>query len=785
MTAPLLAQATAAETVHTLVFNGGGPAWLQVLVWLAGAAVVAMTVYNHRRLKPLRRRVGMVSLRAALVLLLIVLFYQPALLEERVATHRNAVVILADVSSSMGMRQPTTAAATTSWLAAQGDLFDALKDKHDVALLTFGGEVSDGSEALGDSSALDALLRPRGSSTSFLEAFREARSRFRNRDIGAVIVLTDGIDSTSEGRRSEPSGELVQAIRELKGPVSFISDAGSEGIRDLAVRQLSTNNFAFLLNAAMVEAVIEVHGYEPGQVEVRLLENGVEIAREVVETTDGTTIYRVKFEFVPRKLGKQVFTVAVAPRPDEIWARNNQKSTIINIVRDKIRVVQIVGQPSWDQRHLRNLLKENPNVDLVSFFILVNRFNYRPLSSSETSLIPFPARELFEEELGGFDLLVFQNFNYGPFQTRQYLPHIAQFVRDGGAFVMVGGPLSLSAGDYYGTEIVDVLPIDIPPGWGQQPSIDQAPFLPSLTESGRFHPITRLALDPAQNRSVWRDLPGLESINLAAGLKKGAVSLVEHPTLTMPNGDPQPLVAAREVGKGRSLVVSTDSTWHWSFKGGRGEGGDAQDSHYYARFWENAIRWLIRDPELDLLKVRSLRESVPVGEQAEVLLSAFRPDYQPASGQRLEVTVTRREVSEPEGEGQIVRREPELSTDAQGEARLRFPVDETGLYTIEARADLVEGRQTTAMDLLVGVNSNPKLERVVADPRFIGSIAELSGGVLLPFDGDVDAIPIKEPTVMRVRNRAFVELWSSSWVLFALAALFGLEWWLRRRYGYL
>jgi len=777
------------ETVHTLVFNGGGPLWLQLLVWLAGAAVVAMTVINHRRLQPRRRRIGMISLRGVLVLLLILLYYQPSLLEERVATHRNTVVVLADTSTSMGLKHDgdeTRADLSRAWIASNRSALESLATKHDLVLYTFNSEVTDDTAALGESTTSEAALEPKSGETSYLEAFREVRARLRNRDIGAVIALSDGIDSTAEGRRSEPGAELTQTLRDLKAPVTVLGTATDTSIRDIAVSQLSSNNFAFLLNATQLEAVIEVHGYGAGQFPVRLLENGVELATEMVATDETTHIYRVKFEFVPKKLGKQVYTVSVEPRADEVWAKNNQKTTIINIVRDKIRVVQIVGQPSWDQRHLRNLLKENPNVDLVSFFILVNRFNYQPLDNNETSLIPFPAKELFEDELGGFDLLIFQNFNYGPFQTRQYLPNIAQFVRDGGAFAMVGGPLSLSAGDYYGTEIVDVLPVEIPPNWGEKPTVDKAVFSPQLTESGRFHPISRLVLDPSQNRSVWRDLPQMEGANLATGLKPNSVVLVEHPTLKMADAKPQPIVSIREVGKGRSMVVATDSTWHWAFKGGsKTEGGESQDAHYYARFWENAIRWLIRDPELDMLKVRSLRENVPLGQQAEVLISAFLPDYRPAAGQKLEIVVRLREPSDGPGQGVEVARQGALVTDPQGEVRWRFEVARAGVYEVEARADLVEGRQTVATDLFVGTDTNPELERIVADPRFVTAIAEMTGGIVAGPSVSLGDIPILEPTVMRVRNRAYVELWNSTWALLILASLFALEWWLRRRYGYL
>jgi len=777
----LLAQVGEPTTERTLVFLGGGPLWIQLGVWLLGALIVVLTVMNHRRLEPPSRRRLMIALRAMLVLVVLGLFYQPACLEERVATNKNTVAVLVDTSESMALphQSSTRSALAKDWLARNKSSLEDLSESHDLLFLGFDDVVKDLSEDVLDGDPQHALAATGGESR-FLDALKDVRVRLRNHDIGGIVLLTDGIDTTSEGRRNGPSPELASVLRDLDAPVSSITTAGDSGIRDLAVTHVGYQNFVFLLNAATFSATIEAHGYPEGRFPVRLLENGTELGTQMLETRPGESSYKLDFEFVPKTLGKQVYTLAVDPQPDEIFAGNNQKSVVVNVVRDKIRVVQIVGAPSWDERHLRNLLKENANVDLVSFFILVE-LGQPQLSSRETSLIPFPAKALFEDELGGFDLLIFQNFNYGPFQTREYLPLIADFVRKGGAFVMVGGNLSLSAGGYYGTEITDVLPVEIPPGWNQDKTTDTEVFQPKLTDSGSFHPITRLSLDPSQNKAIWGKIQPLEGMNLSTRVRDDAIVLVEHPSLKMPNGQPEPVVAIREVDKGRSMVVATDSTWEWSFKaGGRGE-----DPTTYETFWDNAIRWLIKDPELDLLKVRVVEENVTVGKRARALITAFRPDYRPAGTQPVEVVVRRRGPHDGRGQGEEILRRTDLKTDAQGAVELEVPVLSAGIYEIEARADIVSGRTTTGIDLFVGTDNKPELERVVGDARLVTSLAEATKGKVLSFGSDISDVPLEPATVMRVKSRTHSDLWSAPWALALVVGLFALEWWLRRRFGYL
>jgi len=83
---------------------------------------------------------------------------------------------------------------------------------------------------------------------------------------------------------------------------------------------------------------------------------------------------------------------------------------------------------------------------LISFFILRTPGDDPHSSQDELSLIPFPTQEIFQEQLKTFDLVIFQNFNHRPYRMSQYLDGIASYVREGGAFAMIGGDQSFSAG---------------------------------------------------------------------------------------------------------------------------------------------------------------------------------------------------------------------------------------------------------------------------------------------------------------------------------------------------
>ena len=787
---------TAVTLERRLVLLGGWEPWVQALVLALSVVVLVLSAHNYRHLLPRWRRSVLLGLRSLAVATLLGVFYQPACLEEHVVRARHVVPVLVDTSQSMALAHgdATRLDLVRRFLTEHaGDLWPAAAEVGDLHLLPFDADLHEEHDGGPAAAAAPGALAPTGRETRLAQVLAQLRDRYRNQDLGGVIVLSDGIDTTPAGRRGALDPATEEVVRALDAPLYLFHLPDDGHLQNLAVTDIASHPFAFLLNATSLDATVRVDGYPAGRVTVRLTEDGAELATETLDVRPGQRAYPVSFQYVPRQLGKHVYAVTIEPQPGEVTREDNRREALVNVLRDEVRVLQIVGQPSWDERFLREHLKRDPNVDLISFFILVSGRNVRPLSASETALIPFPVRELFEEELGGFDLVLFQNFNYGPFGTREHLPAIAQFVRDGGALAMVGGPLSLTAGGYYGTPIVDVLPVDIPPQFGDEPVTDEAPFLARLTDAGRHHPVTRLALDPQANAARWAHMTELEGTNLVTRAKPDAVVLLEHPALRDAAGDAHPIVAVRQVGQGRSLVVTTDSTWQWAFQAGQ-EGGDAL---LYDAFWSAAIRWLIKDPALDLVRVRAHEERALVGEPARITVEVFRPDYRPAARHPLDVVVRRRTTVGnggplgPSGAsaatgGEEVLRLESAQTDTEGELEVAVPLPVAGIYEVEARASVVEGRVERGVDLFVVTDTSRELEDVVGDGRLVEALARASGGATYPLDvSPMPHLALRQSRVVKVASRQQRDLWNAPPVLVLLTLLLGAEWWLRRRFGYL
>ena len=112
----------------------------------------------------------------------------------------------------------------------------------------------------------------------------------------------------------------------------------------------------------------------------------------------------------------------------------------IDGVRDKLRVLLVSGEPHAGERTWRNLLKSDASVDLVHFTILRPPEKQDGTPINELSLIAFPTRELFQQKINEFQLIIFDRYARQGVLPVIYFDNIARYVRDGGAVLVAAGP---------------------------------------------------------------------------------------------------------------------------------------------------------------------------------------------------------------------------------------------------------------------------------------------------------------------------------------------------------
>lgn len=831
--------------------------WPMRISALLAAAVIFGLAARALRGDLRRRRLSLLALRLLGLFAVLVILFQPAIKLRNVTRMPNHIAVVADVSQSMQLAEDggseTRAARIATVLRKAHDTGELRRwrEDHIIDYFGFGERVS----PLAESDVLRAVgPASTAPATRIREALASVRQRYDGRELAGIVLLSDGLDngrlaatepsvpSKTVTRNGESSGlrpteaaasdvqldaDTQSFLKTLDVPVHTIA-VGKPGLRDVAITRVLADQFAFVRTAVEVEAHIMVlgaqaAGWEGRHMPVTLRRDGQHVLTVEVAILPGQREYRVVFPFTPERVGKYLYEISIPTLPGEAIAENNHRAFVLRVVRDKIRIVHVAGRPTWDVRFLRGLLKHDPNIDLVSFFILRSPSDIEFVPSEETSLIPFPCEELFQEQLRSFDLVILHNFNYSAYCGQFLQPAIVPFVNEGGAIAMLGGDLSFSSGGYYGSELAQILPVVLLPddnasaaqsASGNSSLIDSEPFQPRLTPAGKSHVVTALRLDVRENAGIWDSLPPLEGLNLVARARPQATVLLSHPKLRDDSGNPMPVLTVAEFGKGRTLALQADSTWRWGFgaaarndvaasRAGRRPSAASADagsagadesgrSGAYQRFFTQAIRWLVRDPSLRLLRIETNDSEFSRGQPVRAEVRAYGPDYRPA--QRADINVSLSRITEESGDasspmatsaGTLAR---SLRTDEEGLASVEWDSLPPGGYRIVARA-VLGGRPAEDSEVFLIRGSSRELDNPEADDRLLRLVSAATSGEARRFgdggsSGPLKALPFHPPHVVRVNQQRDVELWHHPAVLLIAIAAFALNWTLRRRWGY-
>src|SRR5437016_1092758 len=460
-----------------------------------------------------------------------------------------------------------------------------------------------------------------------------------------VAVVIDKSPSQNFGERTRETREsqeaLVDSLKKIKGLEVRIVDAGqadgetggtrlfgalSSALSDVPIDRVAG---AFLItdgrvhdipaNAAALGFQAPVHALITGRkderdrriaiiaaprfgivgqvqtITYRLDDQGVSGERaKVTVRRDGETINErtvlsgqtVSVDIDIKHAGPNIVEIEASPLEGELTEINNRAVVSIDGVRDKLRVLLVSGEPHAGERTWRNLLKSDASVDLVHFTILRPPEKQDGTPINELSLIAFPTRELFQQKINEFQLIIFDRYARQGVLPILYFENIARYVRAGGAVLVAAGPDYASQTSIWRTPLESVLPAE-PSG-----RTTDMPFRARLSELGKRHPVTRGLEGADADPPHWSRWFRLVDARATKG------------TNVLNGPDAKPLLVLSREGEGRVALLLSDHIWLWArnYEGG----GPHVDLLRRLSHWsmkqpdleEEALRILVRGRDL-------------------------------------------------------------------------------------------------------------------------------------------------------------------------------------------
>lgn len=262
-------------------------------------------------------------LRFSVVTILAFLILGPLVRYFKTEVEPPTVVLAIDNSNSMVLGADS-AKTRAELKTAISELNDKLGANYKLTTYTFGQKVDPGSDT--------TFAEP---VTDISSLFESLKGRYTNRNLGAIILATDGIYNRGTNPRYAMAG--------LGAPVYSIAFGDTVHRRDVLVTEVAANRIAFLKNKFPVEARIRADKLAGKEISYQISSNG-----KVLDT--GSFIAKgendeeaVRFLIDADKPGRQTYTITANPVSGEVTRANNSRSVYIDIIDGREKVL-ILGQ---------------------------------------------------------------------------------------------------------------------------------------------------------------------------------------------------------------------------------------------------------------------------------------------------------------------------------------------------------------------------------------------------------------------------------------------------------
>ncbi len=726
-----------------------------ILLFLLLILVLYGSLRSTKYLDSSKKRTAIVTLHLLSFLLIIFILFNPGFRIEHYKEEKRNIAILVDNTWSMNLPGDIDTKLRTqkvkNYLEQNSNFLSQIEKNFYVEYFLFDQKLKP--------SSLASILKnkPEGAITEISKVLEELRDKRKRGELDVAIIISDGADNAE-------SAKMDDSLKGLDFTINTVSPVTEDSLNDVWIDDINSSEVTFLRYPHSIEVVIKTDRPENFEIPVTLYEEDKLMSIKEGSINSGEA--RVKFEINPLSLGRKIYTVSIPVLSEELIAQNNQKSFFTDVIINKIRVLHVAGSPSWDVKFLRKALKRNPNIDLVSFYILRDPSDLVFASERELSLIPFPVNEIFSKELDTFDVVIFQDFHFQPYGIFGFhLKNLKDYVsKDGGSFLMIGGSNSFNSGDYGRTVISDILPVklDYLPKTLSE-TISNQQFHPRLTAIGKNHPITRIVPNKDENEKHWNKMPELEGLNIVQGLNQSAIPLLS-------TADGRPVLAIEKVDSGKVAAFMSDSSWRWNFV----LGSEGKVSPHYEKFWNKLLLWFLNDPELKDIKVKTDKPIYNPGDNASIEISTLEENLiNPKSLPSL---------TYPNGEeGEI-----ELERISPNRVSATAKVGENGIHKITVPLD---GESSPHNDLNSGeaifIVEPPEkeLRGPTANENILKSIAAKTGGKYITTDQGLEELNIDISRKKTITGYKTMKLWDNPLTFIVLLGLLSSEWLLRRRWG--
>ena len=188
--------------------------------------------------------------------------------------------------------------------------------------------------------------------------FESVVSQFYNRNIGAVIFISDG-------NFNKGVNPIYAAKNIPLAPLFTVGVGDTLPKKDQAIKDVTSNDFAFLRAKFPVEVDIETAKLQNTASKINLFHQGKLIASKQITYSGNETDHKqITFEVEANAIGFQHYTVSLSPLKNEYTYKNNSFSFYVEVIDNRNKVLLLSGAPHPDLTAIKSMIEKDENIQV-------------------------------------------------------------------------------------------------------------------------------------------------------------------------------------------------------------------------------------------------------------------------------------------------------------------------------------------------------------------------------------------------------------------------------------
>ena len=693
---------------------------------IAGFVLILAYVFIHYKITipPISKRLKLILIvtRTAALLIILILIFEPRIILNFSHSVKPTNFIFVDNSNSIAVKD--SAARSSLIKSAVLDINKNVDGKNNIYL--FSNSVKSISADSLTELNFSGTLTNLGNIFSFISK--------SNVHTSTVTIISDGI--INDGTNPYYSAENIDI------PIFTIGVGDTSNFSDMEIKNISYNKFIYANEPTVIQVTIFNNGLSGKTANISFFENNkFATAKNFAANKDG--INNIDFFYTPKFSGQTKLTFKIDKMDNEENTANNKKSVFVNILKNKLNILLISGNPSADYSFVKQSLKTDPKLKINE---IVQISNNKILNSNN-----------IDSYIDSSNILYLIGFPTSNTPNNILNKIISVIINKNKSFFFL---LSANTDLNKLRKIQNRLPFLF---FRQTSGIISAQPNTNSDETGL------LKNNGEFNPALWNSLPPISISSTDFRAKSGAFVLSR---VTVNNQVlPYPLITADNLSRSNSIAVLGYNIWRWKLQ------ANEPQKNIFDSFILNSVKWLNNTSHKNLFFLKADKNIFELGEQINITAQLYDQTFAPIDN--AEITT---EVNTAGGKFSI-----DFSSIGNGIYSGKINQLPIGVYNFIASAK-VNGKIINKAKIKIRVESS-NLERYNTrmNKELLKLISKTSSGKyfgISQYKGIIEDInKFNSANQKEVHITKTYYIFSSEWMLAVVIFLFGLEWFLRKRAG--